>query len=117
MTQLHNDMNLWLVDGNRQVQLDFILNWKLHNGNCHASGSVEVYGLDPNGMPVRQGQPQIIFPTPANGQNQVIGITRRQLFAGNPALDSNIDDIFVYDLDTLRDLATISLAFMSLLLG
>lgn len=59
MTQLHNDMNLWLVGGNGQVRLVFILKWRLHNDKQHVSGSVEVYGLDANGMPVQKGQPQV----------------------------------------------------------
>lgn len=59
ITELQNDINLWLVGGGGDVRLVFILEWRLHNDNRHVSGTVEVYGLDSNGMPVRRGPAQV----------------------------------------------------------
>ncbi|KAE8356933.1 hypothetical protein BDV28DRAFT_144603 [Aspergillus coremiiformis] len=111
---METDMNLLLIGGNGDIETVFILNWRKHNDNRHVSGSIEVYTLDANGMPVRRGPPQTIFPRPPNSQNQVITITRRQLFLGRPFANRDPNDLFEYRLDEPRVAASDALALMGL---
>lgn len=52
---LQDDMNLLLVGAAGAMRTVFILKWRKHNDDVHVSGTIEVYGLDAIGMPVRRG--------------------------------------------------------------
>ncbi|BAE55283.1 unnamed protein product [Aspergillus oryzae RIB40] len=82
--------------------------------NYHVSGVVKVYKLDENGMPVHEGPDQVIFPKPADSQNQVIGVARGDIVGRTRFQDRNPFDTLEYPLDILREIATIALDRMGL---
>ncbi|PWY76004.1 hypothetical protein BO94DRAFT_605172 [Aspergillus sclerotioniger CBS 115572] len=109
--QLRADMDLWLVGGITIVQLVFILNWTKRLQ--HVSGTVEVWSLHPNGIPVCR-QTETIFPRPRNNQTQVINITHRQLFSGHCFPNCRPDGVLPYRVDDLRTAAENALSYMDL---
>ncbi|KAB8210164.1 hypothetical protein BDV34DRAFT_237322 [Aspergillus parasiticus] len=114
LTEMENDMDMLLVGGNGAIKTVFIIEWRKHSDNYHVSGVVKVYKPDENGMPVQEGPDQVIFPRPADGQNQVIGVARGDIFGGTPFRNRNPCDILEYSLDILREIATIALDRMGL---
>ncbi|PGH13168.1 hypothetical protein AJ80_06414 [Polytolypa hystricis UAMH7299] len=55
-----DDMNLWLVGGNEAVNAVLPLKWITIGVTNRVKGSVELYTLDSNGMPILC-QTQVLF--------------------------------------------------------
>jgi len=49
--RLTDDMNIWLVGGNGDVKVVILIKWNKIGRSDRVRGFVEVYSLDPNGMP------------------------------------------------------------------
>jgi hypothetical protein len=60
--ELHNDINLWLVGGNGEVNVVILLKWKRIGDSDRVTGTVELYSLDANGMP-KLRQTEVPFKT------------------------------------------------------
>ncbi|KAF9250119.1 hypothetical protein DTO027I6_319 [Penicillium roqueforti] len=104
-------MNLLLMGGDGSIRVVIIVKWRKLQGGV--SGTVELFNRDRNDMP-RCEQSESIFPRPATGNNQRLGIRRRDIFG--PALldDNSGNDIFYLDVERLRGYAAESLHFMNL---
>ncbi|PLB47188.1 hypothetical protein P170DRAFT_412890 [Aspergillus steynii IBT 23096] len=101
LPEMQNDKDLLLIGGEGEIQVVFIARWRIHADGVHVSGILEVY---------------VIFPRPLDGtgQNDVVKVTRRQLFGRNSVDNHDPNDIFEYSLEGLRRLATMFMARMEL---
>ncbi|KAJ5371163.1 uncharacterized protein N7496_007255 [Penicillium cataractarum] len=63
---LHGDMNRLLIGGNGDIKIVILVKWTKH-ANQTVSGILELYRLDPQGMP-RLCRTEIIFPMPSDGK-------------------------------------------------
>lgn len=118
---LHRDMRLWLIGGANQVQLVLLPKWTKH-ANRRVSGVVQLWALNQMGnetllqtavrfiiQNVRlylfdhfTDYSKIIYPPAAN---QVIQITRKQLFGTLVHPGRNPNDVFNLSIDALRAIA------------
>ncbi|KAK2795256.1 hypothetical protein FQN52_006186 [Onygenales sp. PD_12] len=106
--RLHRDMRLWLVGGAGQVCLVLLFKWTKMPGN-YVKGVVESWDSDPTGNE-RLLQTEIIYPIPNSGSgNQVIRITRGQLFGAMLPTGRKRDDIYGLSVSNLRHKSNISL--------
>ena len=60
--RLTDDMNIWLVGGNGDVEVVILIKWNKIGRSDRVRGFVEVYSLDPNGMP-KLRQTEVLFKT------------------------------------------------------
>ena len=60
--RLTDDMNIWLVGGNGDVKVVILIKWNKIGRSDRVRGFVEVYSLDPNGMP-KLRQTEVLFKT------------------------------------------------------
>ncbi|KKZ63189.1 hypothetical protein EMCG_02394 [[Emmonsia] crescens] len=106
--RLHCDMRIWLVGSVGKVKLVLLLKWTKTAENI-VGGVVEAWDLDSAGSE-RLLQREIIFPGPQEGgENQVLKITRAQLFGSRLPAGRNPCDIFGLSLSNLRSKAANSL--------
>jgi hypothetical protein len=116
--QLYNDINLLLV-GSGSIRVVILVKWSMLQGG-RVSGVAEVFMRDRNGVPkLVQSEVcsrllvslsytyylelvQIIFPRPADGENQVLRIRRGDLFGRAMLAGRNPNDILPLRLDRLR---------------
>ncbi|KAL3449422.1 hypothetical protein BJX65DRAFT_37437 [Aspergillus insuetus] len=112
--QLLDDMNLWLVGGNGAVKVAVIVNWQLIGGG-RVSGTMEVYGLDRAGMPIRR-QTEVIFPKPpqAIASAQQITFSRRMLLGDSIQPGRNPRTLLPFRIDMLREKARDAFEIMGL---
>ncbi|OXV07090.1 hypothetical protein Egran_05145 [Elaphomyces granulatus] len=106
--RLRQDKDLW-IRGAADVQLVILVNWnKLRHGRVN--GTVEVWGRDNAGDPMLIHEEQI-FP---GGGNQVIPLTRGQIFGNSLLPNRNANDVWNLEVSRLRVKAGEKLAAMSL---
>ncbi|PGH07360.1 hypothetical protein GX51_01904 [Blastomyces parvus] len=98
MANLHRDMKLWLIGGVNQVQLVLLLKWTKH-ANIRVSGVVEPWALNQMGIETLL-QTAVRF-NHSESTNQVIQITRKQLFGSLVHPGRNPDDEFNLSIDAL----------------
>jgi hypothetical protein len=110
-TRLYNDMNLLLV-GNGSLRVVIIVKWRKLQGN-RVSGTVELFLRDRNGIP-RLEQSETVFPDPTTGNNQRLGIRRRDIFGPALLAGRSGSDVLYLDINQLRGHATKALHFMNL---
>lgn len=110
--ELLDDMNLWLVGGNGDINAVIIIDWqKTASG---VQGIVELYIRDRQGMPIR-AQKEQIFPAPTQqAAIQAIHLTRRQLFGPTVFPGTNAGQVLDLRLDILRNVARIEIGQMGL---
>jgi hypothetical protein len=99
-------MNKLLVGGNGDIKVVILIKWTQHT-NQTVSGILELYRLDPQGMP-RRYQSEIIFPMPAGDPLQPLDIKRRDLYLVPPGRNPN--EVFPLDIRRLRQIAQRNLA-------
>ncbi|OJD16585.1 hypothetical protein AJ78_03276 [Emergomyces pasteurianus Ep9510] len=88
--KLHRDMRLWLIGGANQVQLVLLPKWTKH-ANRRVSGVIQLWALNQMGNEALL-QTAVIYPPSAN---QVIQITRKQLFGSLVHPGRNPNDVQV----------------------
>ncbi|OOQ84017.1 hypothetical protein PEBR_32413 [Penicillium brasilianum] len=103
---LLDDMNKLLIGGNGDIKIVIIVKWTKHT-NQTVSGILELYRLDPQGMP-RRYQSEIIFPMPAGDPLQPLNIKRRDLYLVPPG--RNPHEAFPFNIRLLRYIARDNLA-------
>ncbi|KAJ9203610.1 hypothetical protein DTO164E3_2532 [Paecilomyces variotii] len=110
--RIYDDMNLLFVGGNGSIKIVIIVKWaKL--GGSRVSGTVELFMRDRNNMPILK-QIETVFPRPTTTNRQRLEIRRGDLFGDALLPGRNQSDILYLDVERLRDHATRSLRFMSL---
>ncbi|KAL1953804.1 hypothetical protein VTO42DRAFT_2265 [Malbranchea cinnamomea] len=101
LTDLHEDMRLWLIGGSGHVRLVLLLKWTKIPSK-RVIGVAESWSRDATGSPNLQ-ETVVIFPEPhAGGANQTIRITRGQLFGAALPHGRNPADVFGLSVSTLR---------------
>lgn len=65
--ELLSDMKLWLVGSAEMVKAVIILQWEKVKGTNIVRGDVELYSLDPNGMPICQQREVLLMIYPPLG--------------------------------------------------
>ncbi|QKX59431.1 uncharacterized protein TRUGW13939_06565 [Talaromyces rugulosus] len=100
--KLHEDMRVWLIGGRPHVQMVIIVKWT-RTSDERVTGDVEVFERDENDQP-RSVQKEIIFPEPpsAVADQQVIKITKRQLWGQNLPAGQDPDDRYDMLMKDLR---------------
>ncbi|KAM5445004.1 hypothetical protein MferCBS31731_000461 [Microsporum ferrugineum] len=97
--RLDADKDLWLVGG-ASVELVLLIRWTKISGG-RVKGDLHVHGKDPtNNVVLLQTEP--IFPAPAGNVNQVVPISRRQLFGSCIFPGRNPGDIYNLSVASLR---------------
>jgi len=106
---LQRDKDVWLVGGAPDVQLVILLKWtKL--SRSRVKGLIQVWKRDAAGNPVLRQEEQV-FP---GAGNQVISVTRREIFGNGLLPNRNGNDVWDFDISTLRTIAHEKLAAMGL---
>ncbi|KAF3895011.1 hypothetical protein GTR04_4017 [Trichophyton interdigitale] len=107
--RLEADKDLWLVGG-AAVELVLLIRWtKISNGRV--KGDLHVHGRDLAGNVVLL-RTEEIFPAPANSTNQVIPISRRQLFGSCIFPNRNPEDTYNLSITNFRRMADGPIRFM-----
>ncbi|KAM5447896.1 hypothetical protein MaudCBS49596_005691 [Microsporum audouinii] len=97
--RLNADKDLWLVGG-ASVELVLLIRWTKISGG-RVKGDLHVHGKDPAGNVVLL-QTEPVFPAPAGNVNQVVPISRRQLFGSCIFPGRNPGDIYNLSVANLR---------------
>jgi hypothetical protein len=93
-------MKRLLAGGDGKIKVAIIVNFIRH-ANFRASGVVELYRNDPEGIP-KLAQNEVLFPTPADDPPQPLNIRRGELCAGQLDPGRNPADILPLFVRELR---------------
>ncbi|KAG5291357.1 hypothetical protein I7I50_08142 [Histoplasma capsulatum G186AR] len=107
MVLSYHNMRLWLVGSAGKVELVILLKWTKAEGNF-VKGKIETWGMDSEGSEVLL-QREEIFPEPQTGSSdQVIRVTRKQLFGSTLPAGRNPDYVFGLSVSNLRSKVAIA---------
>ncbi|KAH8432329.1 uncharacterized protein LDX57_009967 [Aspergillus melleus] len=113
--ELLDDMNLWLVGGNGEVNAVLILDWRRIGTSNRVEGVADLYVRDRQGMLICQQREQIFpAPNPQQAANQAIHVTRRVLFGPTVSQGRNPREVLNMSVDFLRSSGREQMSLMGL---
>ncbi|BCS03363.1 uncharacterized protein AKAW2_70241S [Aspergillus luchuensis] len=104
-TKLQCDKDLWMLGGAPHVNVVILIKWDKEADSDRVSGWIELHRRGDNGAAIRKD----IFPAPAPGtpwESESITLYRSDFYSGGEVPPGrNRNDIWLWSLDRLRDIA------------